>query len=420
MALVEAIAHLNKGLELVAALPASAERDGSELDLRCLLGTAWSGLRGWQVQEIWDSLHPALELANALRRNDALVPILWGLFVHVLTRGRVAESLHWVKQLMNAAETYGDPDLLIVGHHAVVAAHFWLGDPIKTREHADRVLALYSEKRHGHLVGILNNDPRTAALVFSARATWMLGYPEQAVRISDAADAHARRRGHVFHLGWALTIGAQVFDFLREPDELLNRVHKADRAGRENSLPFLTECLVPMLHGVALIRKGQVAEGVALLARGLAVWEGGGGRLNSPYHKSVLTEGIAQRGDLAGALILIDEVIVQVERPGCEERWYYAETLRIKGWLLSLKSDTAGAERAYIASLDWARQQQAKSWELRTATSYARLLREQGRARELHELLAPVYCWFTEGFGTKDLKDAKALLDELETSGAPA
>jgi hypothetical protein len=103
----------------------------------------------------------------------------------------------------------------------------------------------------------------------------------------------------------------------------------------------------------------------------------------------------------------------RAERPGWEERWYYAETLCIKGWLLELKGDPAGAERSYLASLAWARTQQAKSWELRTATSYARLMRDQGRVSEAHGLLAPVYAWFTEGFGTKDLKDAKALLDEL-------
>jgi hypothetical protein len=169
MALVEAIAHLNKGLELVAALPPSAERDGSELDLRTLLGTASMALKGWGAQEVWDSLHPALALANSLHRNDALVPILWGLFRYVQTSGRVGESLHWVTQLMNAAETYVDPDLLIVGHSAALNAHFWLGDPIKTREHADRVLALYCDERHGHLAGILNHDPKTFSLGFSAQ-----------------------------------------------------------------------------------------------------------------------------------------------------------------------------------------------------------------------------------------------------------
>jgi predicted ATPase len=413
MALAEALADLNQGLELVASLPASAERDGKELDLRTLLGTAWIALRGWPAQEIWDSLYPALGLANSLRRNDALAPIHWGLFRHVMTRGRVAESLRWVRQLMNAAETYGDPDLLIVGHHAALNAHFWLGDPIKTREHADRVLALYSEEQHRHLASILNNDPKTFSLAFLAQSTWMLGYPEQAARMGHATPEHARRRGHPFDLGWALTIGGEVFDYLGEPDEWLQRINEADRVGRENSLPFVTECWVPIHSGIALIRNGQTAEGVTALERGLAVWDEGGGRVASPYWKSVLAEGMAQRGDLARALALIDEVIAQVERPGWEERHYYAETLRIKGWTLSLKGDPAAAEIAFIASLAWARTQQAKSWELRTATSYARLMRDQRRGREAHDLLAPIYGWFTEGFATKDLRDAKALLDEL-------
>jgi class 3 adenylate cyclase len=420
MALTEAIAHLDKGLELVVALPPSAERDGNELDLRTRLGTAWMALRGWPAQEVWDSLHPALGLASSLRRNDALAPVLWGLFMHALVRGQLVESLRWVTQLMNSAETYGDPDLLILGHLAAVTAYFWLGDHIKTREHADRVSALYCEERHGHLIGILNTDPQSGCLAYSANSTWMLGYPEQAVRMSDGADAHARQVGHPFHLGWVLTIGAQLFDYLREPDEWLRRIEEADRVGRENSLPFVMACWVPSFSGIALIRKGQVAEGMALLERSLAVYEEGGGRLNSPYRKTALAEGMAHLGDIAGALILIDQVIAQVERPGWEERWYYAEILRIQGWLLSLKSDPARAECSYIASLDWARQQQAKSWELRTATSYARLLRDQGRIGEANELLAPVYNWFTEGFATKDLKDAKALLEEFEITTAPA
>jgi predicted ATPase len=130
---------------------------------------------------------------------------------------------------------------------------------------------------------------------------------------------------------------------------------------------------------------------------------------------------MAQLGDLDRALVVIDEAIAQVERPGWEERYYYAEILRIKGCLLSLKGDLEAAERAYLASLDWARTQQSKSWELRTATSYARLMRDQGRVSTAHDLLAPIYGWFTEGFGTKDLKEAKALLEELaDVSAVPA
>jgi class 3 adenylate cyclase/tetratricopeptide (TPR) repeat protein len=415
LALVEAIAHLNKGLELVAALPPSAERDGSELDLRTRLGTAWMALRGWPAQDVWDSLYPALGPANALCRNDALLPILWGLFLHVSTRGRIAESLRWVRQLMNAAETYCVPDLLIVGHLAATMAYFLLGDPINAREHADRVLALYSKEQHGHLAGILNIDPKTLSLIFSAQSTWILGYPEQALKIFNAGHDHARQVGHPFALAWALTSGGLVFDYLGEPDEWLKRIEEGDRVARENSLPFLTEAMVPSCSGRALIRKGRVVDGMGLAQRGLTAWEAGGGRQGTPHLKSTLAEGLAQLGDLAGALVLIDEAIAQIERSGWEERCQYAEILRVKGWLLARKGDPEAAERAYIASLDWARTQQAKSWELRTATSYARLMRDHGRAREARELLAPVYGWFTEGFDTLDLKEAKQLRDELSS-----
>jgi hypothetical protein len=122
---------------------------------------------------------------------------------------------------------------------------------------------------------------------------------------------------------------------------------------------------------------------------------------------------MALAGDLDNALQLIDALIAQVERPGWEERLDHAEVLRLKGWMLSLKGDLEGAERSFLASLDWARRQQAKSWELRTSTSLARLWQSQGKRQDAYELLAPVYDWFTEGFDTRDLLEAKVLLDEL-------
>jgi class 3 adenylate cyclase/tetratricopeptide (TPR) repeat protein len=413
LALAEAIAHLKKGLELVIALPPSPERDGKEVDLRVLLGMARIALKGWVAQEVWDSLHPALALATSLRRSDALAPILFGLWSNVLCRGLHTQTLRWVAQMSDAAEAYRDPDLPIIEHYCAMASCFWLGDPTKAREHADQILSLYCAEQHSHLVRIIYLDAKTLALCWGAAVTWMLGYPEQAVKMINAAYDHARRVGHPFDLGWALTAGTFVFEHLREHEEQLNCGAEAERLGREHSLPILTECMAPWASGMALIRKGQTAEGVDLLEKGIAVWEAGGSRLGTPYFRSVLAAGMAQLGDLQGALHLIDAVIAEIERPERAERHYYAEALRIKGSLLSLQGDPAGAERAYLASLDWARRQQAKSWELRTATSYAGLMRDQGRAREARDLLAPVYGWFTEGFGTKDLKEAKQLLDEL-------
>jgi hypothetical protein len=275
------------------------------------------------------------------------------------------------------------------------------------------MLSLYADDRHGHLSNLLGQDSKTEILAWKAVLSWMLGYPDQAVVISDAKDAHARRLGRPFDLGCALTVGARVFDLRHEPDEHLKRIQEAERIGRENSLPILTEVLVPIWMGIALIRQGQLEQGVASLRVGLTRSEARGHRINFPYWKAVLAEGIGRLGDVDGARDLIQESIAQVERPGWEERSSYAEILRIKGWLLACKDDLEGAERNYIASLDLARHQQAKSWELRTSTSYARLMREQGRVKEAYDLLAQIYGWFTEGFGTKDLQDAEGALARI-------
>ena len=169
----------------------------------------------------------------------------------------------------------------------------------------------------------------------------------------------------------------------------------------------------PLRRGLVLILEGSAAEGIPPPKASMAFWDSIGGKVWSPYANSVLAYGRAMTGGVDNALNLIDEQIAQVERPGWEERVHYAEILRLKGWILKLKDDLVGAEKNYLASLDWAREPQAKSWELRTSTSLARLWQSQGKIKEAHDLLAPVYDWFTEGFDTKDLIEAKALLAEL-------
>ena len=212
MALTEAIAHLNQGLELVSTLPRSSQRDASELGLRTRLGTAWMALKGWAAPEVWTSLHPALALAKSLERHDALAPILWGLTSNVLTQGRVAESLPWAEEMLDLAKATGDADLLITGHARACVCYCWAGEFTKAVEHADKVLDLYDAEKHRHLADILNHDPKTIAGICGSISTWMLGYPDRALRLSDEKDAHARRRGHPFDLGFALTTGAHEFD----------------------------------------------------------------------------------------------------------------------------------------------------------------------------------------------------------------
>jgi predicted ATPase len=281
------------------------------------------------------------------------------------------------------------------------------------------VLDLYNTEKHRHVAEILYGDPKTQVGIYGSISTWMLGYPDRALRLSDEKDAHARRRGHSFDLGFALYLGAHEYDHRRELEDYRKRAEECEWLGREHSLPVLSAVFAPVLYGQALILKGKPVEGIAPVKAGIAVWEASGGKMRLPILKSRLAEAMALTGDLDNAVRLIDEQIAQVERPGWEERYFYAEVLRLKGWMLSLKGDPEGAEQNFLASLTWARRQQAKSWELRTSMSLARLWQSQGKRQEAYELLAPVYDWFTEGFDTPDLKDAKALLDELWIKNLP-
>jgi tetratricopeptide (TPR) repeat protein len=411
LALTEAISHLNQGLELVATLPQSPERDASELGLRTRLGRAWF-LLGPATPEIWTSLHPALVLAKTLECHDALRPIVGLLWAYVFLQGRVAESLAWAEEILDLAKATGDFELLVEGHLQASTSYCFAGEFTKSVEHLDKLLDLFPDERIS-LYEDLVSDPKTTAGIHGSISTWILGYPDRAMRLDDKKDAHARRRGYPFHLGCALTSGALEFDHRYDHADLRERAEECERLGRQNSLPFLWAILAPVTYGNALVREGKPAEAIAPLKAGISAWEESGGRCKNPTHKASLAEAMALTGDIDNALHVLDEAIAQIERPGWEERLQYAEILRLKGWMLSLKGDLEGAEWNYLASLDWARRQQAKMWELRTSTSLARLWQSQGKRQEAYELLAPVYGWFTEGFDTKDLLEAKALLAEL-------
>jgi predicted ATPase len=173
------------------------------------------------------------------------------------------------------------------------------------------------------------------------------------------------------------------------------------------------KCGRTRLYGQALIREGKVAEGMVSLKAAVTCYEAIGGKARAPILKAFLAEAMALTGDLDNALLELDEAIAQIECPGWEERFFYAEALRLKGWVLLLKGDLESAERNFLVSLDWARRQQAKMWELRTSMSLARLWQSQGRRQGAYDLLVQVYNWFTEGFDTKDLQEAKVLLAEL-------
>lgn len=409
-ALSEAVSHLGRGLALLPELPPSRERDALELELRTRLGPAIVARSGWGHADVAAVLEPAWTLASALGSRDAFVPILHALWVHNLSIDRLGLSLEWAGRLLRAGEETGDDSLSIVGHRAASGSHYWLGNLAEARRHGDRVHALYDGERHRRLVLQTNTDPLTGEGIYRAQYLWMLGHPDQAVAASDAKDAHARANRHPFDHAFALTLGAQVFAYRREPAELLRRTDEAERVGRAHGVPLLSEILAEISRGIAAVQSGDPGHGAAridvavtrLMATGHRVWVW--------YLRALQAEGLALAGDEGAAADLMDICVDRIANG--EQRCHFPEVLRLRGWLRARMGMPVQAEADLDAAIELARAQSALSWELRATTTLLRLRAARGDARDAREALARVLGRFTEGFGTPDLREARALLDE--------
>jgi class 3 adenylate cyclase/predicted ATPase len=413
MGLREAIAHLETGIGLIPSLPPSGRRDAMEVDAHTRLGTAWMALGGWFHPKVKEALGAAWEVAKRTEREDVYVPILWGLSMHTLTQGRCADSLYWVREMLELADRNGDELLEMVGHMAAVVCYFWYGDLVTARRHGDEIFRRYDPSVHGRVVTLTNHDPKTIAGIYASHWLWMLGYPDQAVRMTEEKNAHAARRGHPFDRAFAWTIGSWAYLYREEIEPLLEHLESAKRLGIEQSLPFFTDTQYPFCRGMGLAVAGDRDEAIGLIQDVLRRSGALGGEIAFPALRAYLARAYADKGEMVRALDVLDAALQQVGRSGWQEGAHVAEILRLKGEYLLGVQDVEAGEACLLRALSAARRQQAKSWELRAATSLARLWRERGKRREARELLAPVYGWFTEGFDTRDLTEARRVLESL-------
>jgi predicted ATPase len=240
----------------------------------------------------------------------------------------------------------------------------------------------------------------------------MLGFADQARVASEETENNARRRGHPFDLAFALTLGAEIYDFLGDPGALLRRSEEAERIGREYGLSLLAE----ITHGIAWLRSGRVAEGTARLGQAIERLKQTGHRVWISYLEAVQAQGLALSGKLERAWSLIEQAVAQSEVS--EERSHYPEILRLRGWLLIQRGEFGPAESTLRKAIEAARAQVAKSWELRAATTLARMLADQGRRTEGLAVLKPVLESLEEGQNTSDFLESRRLLDELSHSKA--
>ena len=415
-ALSEGITHLRTAMTALSSFRASKTRDLIELSIRTSLGPALVAQRGWAHPEVAQVLEPAWTRAQARQQTSAYLPILSALAVHYMSAGALTESLRCADELLKAAAATGDDGLEIVGERSAVATLFWRGDFIGAKRAGDRVRELYDPKRHWRLPLMTNSDPFTGEGVYRSKYLWILGYPDQARAASEAAENNARRRGHPFDLAFALTLGAEVYDFLHEHEALLRRAEEAERVGKEHNISLLGEVLAEIARGLAWLRSGRPVEGTAELGQAIERLKQTGHRIWIWYLGAVQAEGLALIGDLGAAWALTEDSLARIE--ASEERSHHAEVLRLRGSLLIRKSDLAAAEATLRRAVDVARGQQARSWELRAATTLARLLADQRRKAEAVAILKPVHDWFAEGWQTPDLQASRRLLDELAPAAA--
>ena len=280
-----------------------------------------------------------------------------------------------------------------------------------SRSHLEEVLALYDPISHRSLVHQAGFYPQLESQTFLGIVLFCLGYPDQALARSNAAVAEARRLAHPPSLASSLAVGARLLSLVGDDAALDERADRLVAVATEQGFPF-HRAAGTNYRGWVRVKNGDVAEGISLLRSGLTAYRATGAEAWMPSNIALLAGACGIAAQVEEALTLLDDALKITERTG--ERWFAAELNRHKGQLLLRQGHAEAAEELYHKALGTAEEQGAKLWELRAAVSLAQLRRDQGRHTEARDLLAPVYGWFTEGFDTEDLKEAKALLEELD------
>jgi predicted ATPase len=323
----------------------------------------------------------------------------------------VPEACELGEQLLNLAQRLPDPALLLA-HRAHGQTLCFLGEVAAGRAHLEQAIAVYDLPQHRTLAFHYAQDPAVIAGSWAALASWLLGYPDQALQRSDAAISLARELAHPYSLIYALIWAATIRQFRRERQAASELTETIMALARAQGFA-LWVAWGTILRGWELSEQGRGTEGITRIREGIAAWRVTGAELFHPHFLTILARAYAEAGRATEGLTTVAEALAIVKRSG--ERLYEAELHRLQGELLLHQpaGSSQEAERGFRQALDVARSQQAKSLELRAAMSLSRLWQQQGRCAEARELLAPIYGWFTEGFDTADLQEAKALLDEV-------
>jgi predicted ATPase len=402
----EAINYLTTALGLLHSLLDTPERTQRELALHTMLGLVLMEAKGYAAPEVARVCAQARELCEKTREAPELLMALRVLVGFYVNSGELQVARQFARQLLRLSQGQRNDGFLPHAHYSVALTSYFLGDLVSAHEHAEQAIELYHP--HRTIVSPLAEDAKAASLGFSAWALWLLGYPDRSIQRMRQALMLTGELPRPYDCAFAEVFAAWLHHFRREPRVAQEHSGAALALSKEHGFPFWLSWGT-IVQGWALSERGQLEEGIARIHEGIDAHRAIGVTAES-WGYAVLAEVYGKAGRMEEALNALTGALALINSTG--ERFYEAEVYRLKGELL-VEQDTSEARICLQRAIAIARGQQAKSLELRATMSLARLLMKQDRRDEGGAMLAEIYGWFTEGFDTADLQDAKVLLDEL-------
>jgi predicted ATPase len=366
--------------------------------------------KGSGAPEVGHAFARARELCRQVEDTPQLLRVLGGLAVFYRQRVELQTARELLEQCLALAQRQHDAARIIEIHAEMGLLLYYLGELVPAHTHLEQVLALSGPQPDRALTFRAGEDTRVFCLGWMARILWMLGYPDQALTRSHEMLTYAQGLSHAYSLSRALSHAGTLHRLRREWSTAQERAEAALAITTEQGFGHSVG-VVTFLRGEALAAQGQGEAGIAQMHQGLIAIRATGQGVALSAYLAMLARAYSNSGRAEEGLRLLTEALVHVDHTG--ERFWEAEVYRLKGELLQTIPDALQAEACFQRALVMARRQQAKSWELRVAMSLCRLWQRQGKGTAARELLAPIYGWFTEGFDTADLQEAKTLLEEL-------
>lgn len=410
----EALKHFSSALQLLEEMPDATERWHQELDIRLGLGTALISARGFRTagNEIVDHYARAVRLGRALGADKKLFRAMWGNWYTRVITGQTEQALEIANELVAVAQQLEDPDLLLEAYHSRMANSHVLGLNLITLADAERAIRLYDpERHHAHAYDYGGHDTGVCAYAHSAITLWVMGLPEKAIQMSDSALELGHRLRHPPSLAHAAWWSAALRQLLRDPQPCQEHAELTMKIGREQGSNVFVVC--PLLLGWCIFETGRISEGLERMEDAVEATRQSVRRFYYDYELLVFAESLLKAGEPVRARQVVQEALDCIATSGF--RLFEAEAYRLSGACLAYQGDSeaAEAERQLLRAIDTAEQQGALAFKLRAVTTLARLWRDQHRRGPARDLLWQIYNQFREGLDTSDLREAKALLDEL-------